>query len=53
MNLGQLRSTTYPLYMHMYYYPWPIQWNSAAVQYPSVGTGAEPEMPLKVIALRP
>ncbi|RPD65435.1 cytochrome P450 [Lentinus tigrinus ALCF2SS1-7] len=31
----------------------PISWNFAAVQYPSVGPEGEPEMPLKVVVLRP
>ncbi|TFK93403.1 cytochrome P450 [Polyporus arcularius HHB13444] len=31
----------------------PIAWNFAAVQYPSVGPEGEPEMPLRVVALRP
>ncbi|RDX54454.1 cytochrome P450 [Lentinus brumalis] len=51
----EIKTVLFVLLQHFRFEPTgkPIQWNSAAVQYPSVGTGAEPEMPLRVIALRP
>ncbi|RPD79153.1 cytochrome P450 [Lentinus tigrinus ALCF2SS1-7] len=51
----EIKTVLFVLLQHFKFEPTgkPIAWNSAAVQYPSVGTEGEPEMPLKVILLRP
>ncbi|KAI0717427.1 cytochrome P450 [Cerioporus squamosus] len=51
----EIKTVLFVLLQHFKFEPTgkPISWNLAAVQYPSVGTEGEPEMPLRVIPLRP
>ncbi|KAI0717428.1 cytochrome P450 [Cerioporus squamosus] len=50
----EIKTVMFVLLQHFRFVPTgkPISWNFAAVQYPSVGPEGEPEMPLRVIALR-